>query len=312
MAETSVSELHHEEEVSDIDVVYNINTFGADFTVDSLIKRFDREDIFVPDFQRNYVWSWPQASKFIESILLGLPIPSIFLYREERSQKHLIVDGLQRLTTLHAFSRGRFGHNDRVFRLRDVKPRFVGKTLEELDEADRRRFEDAVIHAMIIQQMSPQDDNSSVYHIFDRLNSNGTPLQPQEIRNAIYHGAFQEMIGRLNQFGPWREVFGPTHKRATDQELILRFIALLHAGSKYKKPMKGFLNDFMSKKRDASDQQLRRYQDEFEQTVRRAQGAFGRTAFRPSRSLNVANFDSLMVAIASHPDKTEKQVLLVR
>jgi hypothetical protein len=163
VADTEIEGLDDDEEISDRDVVYDINTFGADFTVDGLIKRFDRGDIFVPDFQRNYVWSWPQASKFIESILLGLPIPSIFLYREERSQNHLIVDGLQRLTTLHAFNRGRFTHNDRVFRLRDVKPRFNNKTIDQLDPEDSRRFEDAVIHAMIIQQMSPDNDNSSVF-----------------------------------------------------------------------------------------------------------------------------------------------------
>ena len=94
-----------EEDLQDEDVVYQINTFGADYTVDGLVKRFDRGDIYRPEFQRNFVWTWPQASKFAESILLGLPIPSVFLYREESTQKHLIVDGLQRLTTLHAFHR---------------------------------------------------------------------------------------------------------------------------------------------------------------------------------------------------------------
>lgn len=300
-AEVDIEGLDDDEKISDIDVVYDINTFGADFTVDGLIKRFDRGDIFVPNFQRNYVWSWPQASKFIESILLGLPIPSIFLYREERSKKHLIVDGLQRLTTLHAFSRGRFTHNDRVFRLRDVKPRYNNKTIDQLDPEDGRRFEDAVIHAMIIQQMSPDDDNSSMYHIFDRLNSNGTPLQPQEIRNAIYHGKFQELLVSLNDNQAWRSVFGPIHKRATDQELILRFLALHDNAENYKKPMKGFLNDYMSEKRDINDVEEGRLRALFETTIQRAYDAFGKSAFRPSRSLNVASFDALMTAIANYP-----------
>lgn len=299
--EIDIEGLDDDEKISDIDVVYDINTFGADFTVDGLIKRFDRGDIFVPNFQRNYVWSWPQASKFIESILLGLPIPSIFLYREERSKKHLIVDGLQRLTTLHAFSRGRFTHNDRVFRLRDVKPRYNNKTIDQLDPEDGRRFEDAVIHAMIIQQMSPNDDNSSVYHIFDRLNSNGTPLQPQEIRNAIYHGRFQELLISLNDNPDWRFIFGPVHKRATDQELILRFLALHDNAANYKKPMKGFLNDYMSAKRDIDNAEEQRLRQLFETTIRRAYEAFGKSAFRPSGSLNVASYDALMAAISSCP-----------
>lgn len=306
--ETAIEGCELDEEISDRDVVYDINTFGADFTVDGLIKRFDRGDIFVPNFQRNYVWSWPQASKFIESILLGLPIPSIFLYREERTQKHLIVDGLQRLTTLHAFSKGRFPHNDRVFRLRDVKDRFNNKTIDQLEPEDGRRFEDAVIHAMIIQQMSPDDDNSSVYHIFDRLNSNGTPLQPQEIRNAIYHGRFQELLVELNDYVAWREIFGPVHKRATDQELILRFLALHESSEVYKKPMKGFLNQYMCAKRDISASERERLSDVFRATVDRAYIAFGRAAFRPSRSLNVAAFDSLMTAIASNSSATPDDI----
>ena len=297
-----------EEELNDEDVVYQINTFGADYTVDGLVKRFDRGNIFIPEFQRNYVWTWKQASKFVESILLGLPIPSVFLYREESSQKHLIVDGLQRLSTLHAFYKGRFSHNDRIFRLKDVKSRFEGLTIDDLEEEDHRRFEDAVIHAMIIQQMAPDDNNSSVFHIFDRLNSNGTPLQPQEIRAAIYNGPFQTLLGKLNQHGKWREIFGSVHRRAKDQELILRFLALANRRSKYVKPMKVYLNNFMGEFRyldDAADSNL---SEQFIQTIDRAHEALGGRAFRPQRAMNVAVFDAIMVAILESPEADEKRI----
>lgn len=290
-----------EEEIDDEDVVYQINTFGADYTVDGLVKRFDRGDIFRPEFQRNFVWTWPQASKFVESILLGLPIPSVFLYREESTQKHLIVDGLQRLTTLHAFHTGRFPHNDRVFRLKDVKSRFEGRTFDELEEEDHRRFEDAVIHAMVIQQMAPDDDNSSVFHIFDRLNSNGTPLQPQEIRAAIYHGPFQALLGELNEFKIWREIFGPVHKRAKDQELILRFLALANDRLNYEKPMKTFLNDFMGRNRYLDTSRASFFREQFFETIDKAFAALGNRAFRPQRAMNVAVYDALMVAIMECP-----------
>lgn len=289
------------EELDDEDVVYQINTFGADYTVDGLVKRFDRGDIFRPEFQRNFVWTWPQASKFIESILLGLPIPSVFLYREESTQKHLIVDGLQRLTTLHAFHKGRFPHNDRVFRLKDVKSRFEGRTIDDLEEEDHRRFEDAVIHAMVIQQMAPDDDNSSVFHIFDRLNSNGTPLQPQEMRAAIYHGPFQALLGKLNEVTQWREIFGPVHKRAKDHELILRFLALANSRDKYQKPMKTFLNSFMAANRHLDGGIANNLTHQFVETIDRAYAALGKRAFRPQRAMNVAVYDALMVAILECP-----------
>ena len=292
------------EELNDDDIIYQITTSGADFDVDGLVKRFDRGTIYRPEFQRNFVWTWPQASKFIESILLGLPIPSVFLFREEDTQKLLIVDGLQRLTTLHAFKKGLLPHNNRVFKLKDVKARFEGKTLDDLEEDDRLRFEDAIIHAMIIQQMAPDDSNSSVFHIFDRLNSNGTPLQPQEMRAAVYHGPFQAMLGRANECAEWREIFGPKHKRAKDQELILRFLALKYDKERYSRPMKGFLNGFMAKHRNLSEDKLSSYQKCFEETIRRAYEALGKQAFRISRPMNVAFYDALVVAIADNPGAT--------
>lgn len=297
------------ERIPDEDVVYQINTFGADYTIDGLVKRFDRGDIFRPEFQRNFVWTLPQASRFIESILLGLPIPSVFLYREEKTQKHLIVDGLQRLTTLHAFSKGRLPHNDRVFKLAGVKSRFEGRTIDELEPEDHRRFEDSVVHAMIIQQMSPDDSSSSVFHIFDRLNTGGTPLQPQEIRSAIYHGSFQRLLGRLNSDKQWRSIFGNVHRRAKDQELILRFLALHFDLKSYERPMKGFLNAFMRKNREIDEVKKNEFSSAFSETIRRAHLALGEKAFRPIRTMNVAVFDAVMVAIAARPKLTADQIL---
>lgn len=307
-ADTNLDGDEKNEELNDDDIVYQITTSGADFDVDGLVKRFDRGAIYRPEFQRNFVWTWPQASKFIESILLGLPIPSVFLFREEETQKLLIVDGLQRLTTLHAFKKGRLPLNDKVFKLKDVKPRFEGKTLEDLEEEDQRRFEDAIIHAMIIQQMASDDSNSSVFHIFERLNSNGTPLQPQEMRAAVYHGSFQDMLGRANNNPAWRLIFGPKHKRAKDQELILRFMALRFNREKYTRPMKGFLNDFMAENRKKPDAELQVYFDAFAETVQRCSNALGQQAFRISRSMNVAFYDALMVAVAENPDATAEQI----
>lgn len=295
------------ENLNDEDVVYQINSYGADFDVDGLVKRFSRGDIFKPNFQRSYVWTHPQASKFIESILLGLPIPSIFLYREEETQKYLIVDGLQRLTTLNAFAKNRWPTADRGFKLKDVKSRFEGQTIEDLAPEDRRRFEDAVIHAMIIQQLTPED-NSSAYYIFDRLNSNGTPLQPQEIRAAVYHGAFQDLISELNDNESWRTIFGSVHKRGKDHEFILRFLALVFSGHDFKKPMKKFLNNFMEKNRKLDSEQTSEYKNTFEKTIDRVIQSLGEKPFRPSRNLNVSVFDSMMVGIAKNPNASSDAI----
>lgn len=294
--------------IDDEDIIYQITTYGADFTVDGLVKRFKRGDIFVPDFQRSYVWTLRQASKFIESILLGLPIPSVFLYREEKTQKFLIIDGLQRLSTLRAYYNQKFPRGNQTFRLKGVKAKYQNRSMTELAEKDYRRLEDSVIHAMIIQQTAPSNDNSSVYHIFDRLNSNGTPLHPQEIRAAIYHGSFQELLEKLNQESNWREIYGPIHKRGKDQEMVLRFLALANNRHAYSKPMKIFLNKYMNKNRSLNKESEKQLSAQFVHTINRAHDALGNRAFRPQRNMNIAVFDAIMIGILESTNATPIEI----
>jgi uncharacterized protein with ParB-like and HNH nuclease domain len=87
---------------------YAITSYGADYPVDSLVQRLDRDVIFVPEFQRKFVWTLKQASRFIESLLLGLPVPGVFFAKEADSGKLLIIDGQQRLRTLQYFYNGVF------------------------------------------------------------------------------------------------------------------------------------------------------------------------------------------------------------
>ncbi|MCA1969054.1 MAG: DUF262 domain-containing protein [Rhizobium sp.] len=295
-------------EIDDDDIIYQINSFGVDFLVDGLVSRMEKGDIYVPEFQRNFVWTHPQASRFIESILLGLPIPGIFLYREEATQKHLIIDGLQRLTTLRAYHVGRLPGNEKPFRLVGVQNRFEGRSILELDPSDQRRFQDTAIHATIIQQSNPKDDHSSIYHIFERLNSGGTPLQPQEMRAAIYHGPFQTLLAELNENEAWRQVFGQKNKRAKDQELILRFLAFRFASDEYQAPIKSFLNNFMGRNQNISGSAVTEFSVAFCSAIERAFDALGNKAFRPAKVLNAAVFDSILVAISRYEYLKSEQI----
>src|SRR5206468_12424422 len=131
---------------------YAITSYGADYPVDGLVKRMASGAIFIPSFQRGYVWSLPQASRFIESLLLGLPVPGIFLSKEEQAQKLLVIDGQQRLRTLEYFYDGIFRPTGRQFALQGVQPQFEGKTYRTLSAEDRRRLDDSILHATIIKQ----------------------------------------------------------------------------------------------------------------------------------------------------------------
>ena len=109
---------------------YDITSFGADYDVDGLVRRMKRKEIYAPKFQRGYVWKIKEGSRFIESLLLGLPVPGIFLAKES-DNKFLIIDGQQRLKTLQFFFAGYFNPKDdedksQVFKLEEVQAPFNG------------------------------------------------------------------------------------------------------------------------------------------------------------------------------------------
>lgn len=205
---------------------FSITSYGADYTVDSLVKRMKAGAFTIPQFQRRFVWSQKHASKFIESLLMGLPVPGIFLYKEASTNKHLVIDGQQRLRTLQAFYDGVFG--ERKFRLSGVIDAWAGKTYNDLSPADQLKLDDSIVHATIFSQDEPKDVLDSIYFVFERINTGGIRLTAQEIRNAIAAGPFVHMIRELNKNEDWREIFGgPENKHSKDEELIIRFFAML-------------------------------------------------------------------------------------
>ena len=260
--EELVDDLDEADEI--IPFTYAITSYGADYPVDSIVKRVESKEIVVPrfgemptdgsevvGFQREYVWPRPKADKFIESLLLGLPVPGVFLVKEP-SGVFLILDGHQRIHTLHSYYEGVIEGQE--FRLINVQDRFKQKRYKDLDTEDRRRLDNSIIHSTIVRQEEPTEDQSSIYVIFERLNTGGVNLQPQEIRVALYHGEFVRVMRKLNETEIWRELFGVKFKRLKDLELILRFFAFLYYENQYRAPMKDFLNRYVATKRNLQRQ----------------------------------------------------------
>ena len=305
-ADELVDDLDEAEEL--IPYTYTITSYGADYPVDSLVKRIDAKDIVVPvfswekpretdlfGFQRDYVWPRSKADRFIESLLLGLPVPGIFLVKEP-SGVLLVLDGHQRLHTLHAFYEGTIAGE--VYRLSNVQTRFEGKRYKDLDTEDRRRLDDSIIHATVVRQDQPTEDQSSIYVIFERLNTGGVNLQPQEIRVALYHGELVRVLKSLNDDPAWRALYGTKSRRLKDMELILRFFAFLYYGDKYESPMKNFLNRYMATNRHLEKQPEQDLREIFTTSARVILDGIGPKAFRPRRAVNAAVVDSLMYGIA--------------
>jgi len=283
-------------ESEELDFRYAITSYGADYPVDSIVKRITDEIIYVPPFQRKFVWNIAQASKFVESLILGLPVPGVFLSRENSTGRMLIVDGQQRLTTLHAFYNGIF--KGREFKLTGLQSNLNGQTYKSLDSGDRIRLDDSIIHATIIRQDEPDDQESSIYLIFERLNTGGKPLTAQEIRACIYYGDFNELLNSLTELSDWRDVFGKENERLKEQELILRFFALYYFRESYQKPLKGFLNRFMAANRNFEIVSADELQNLFQRTIHIFSNTFKNKAFRAGRPFNAAVFDSMMIGLA--------------
>lgn len=282
---------------------YTITGYGADYDVEGIVNRLRRGDIEIPEFQRAFVWSQSKASRFIESLLMGLPVPGIFLYRDKGSQKLRVIDGQQRLMSLQFYFDGKFRDSNREFTLNLLDSSFDGLAYRSLPDEDRRLLNDSIIHASIIQQEAPDDNGSSQYSIFERLNTTSTPLSSQEIRSAIYGGKFNDLILKLNEFEDWRTLFGKRSTRKRDEELVLRFLALYFCFDKYKPPMKSFLNQFMSEHKDMEIDKKPEMLKVFQDTARVILEKLGEKAFKPRRALNAAVQDSLMIGVARRLDR---------
>ena len=285
----------------------SISWYGADFTVDAVVSRLNNDDIYIPDFQRSFVWDRRKASRFIESLLLGLPVPGIFLAVDE-NQRHIVVDGQQRLKSLKFFCNGYFNEDKRKFSLTGIESEFAGKTYESLSPNKQRQLDNSLLPATIVRQDRPSDDKSSIYLIFERLNTGGALLQPQEIRAAIYTGEFNNLLRSLNGNPHWRDLFGKVHNRMKDQELILRFLAMYFNWEKYQSPLTKFLNAYMGSNRHLETQSERELRQVFETTMEAIHRHLGANAFKPPWSrgrFTAAIFDSVAVGVAKRLERDD-------
>ena len=185
-------------------VTQQVTYSGQDFDVEGLVRRMNKDDILIPKFghederittagfQRSFVWTRPQMDRFIESLLLGYPIPGIFLVRQA-DRRYLVLDGQQRLRTLQQFYKGEFA--GREFSLNNVTDRLKGLTYQNLPEDERRLLDNTFFQTTIVDTDGSRESLEVVYQIFERLNSGGTQLTPHEIRVALYPGPFIDFRG---------------------------------------------------------------------------------------------------------------------
>lgn len=285
---------------------YGLSFYPADFTLEVLHQKWNNGDIIIPPFQRGFVWDIGRASRLVESVMMGLPVPPVFLF-EQKDGTRMVIDGRQRLQSIFFFFSGKFVYpsgENRTFKLDGVNPdgSLYMKSYEDFDETEKRRFKDYVLRSIIVNQNDPKGDSTSMYHIFERLNTGGMTLKGQEVRNCIYGGTLNALLLKLNEYSSWRQIIGKPEKdrRQKDVEYILRYMALFHGHLSYKKPMKDFISKFMSENRNPSELFLQAEEKRFHLTCDTISECLGHRPFHPRKGINVSIFDSVFVAFARH------------
>ena len=268
-------------------------------------------DITIPDFQREFVWSLKQASLLIDSFLRGLPVPPVFFYIGE-DNKNLVIDGQQRILSVVYFIEGYFGVEGaqgkrQVFRLKGLgdKSPFWNKRFVDLPSNDQRKLKQAVLRAVNIKQLSPVGNSTSAYHIFERLNTGGTPLTSQEIRNCVFMGSFSNQLKTINKDRSWRLILGKPHidRHQKDVEILLRVFSLVGNVNSYEKPLKEFLNKAMKENQKGDSARVKRFISRLPQTLEMIIKAIGPKPFHLRGPLNASALDSVLCVLLENYGK---------
>ncbi len=285
-----------------------IDFIPKDSDIDGLHRNYHRGRLLIqPNYQRKFVWDTKKASLLIESILMNIPIPIVYLAATQ-DEKINVIDGQQRLTSIFSFIDGSLpGEKDKVFKLTGLKvfTELNGKTFKNLDESFQNKITDYSIRTITF---TADSDPELQYEIFSRLNTGSVALNSQELRNCIYRGDFNEFIKQLASDTDYLALLGlkVPHRRMTDVELVLRFISFYkNTYINYKSPIKMFLNDTMRSFSNIDENEKKKIKDAFRRAVINLTSLLGENSFRrfkivgkegvwEKNRLNVALFDILM------------------
>jgi len=310
--------LHIEEEDGELNIENDKRKLiwqAKDFSIREFhTMKNDGELMLQPEYQRNFVATDQIASKLIESILLDVPIPVIYL-AEEMDGNFSVIDGQQRLTSFLSFIEGSFP-DARPFKLSSLKvlPELNRKLFKDLDEEQKKKIRSTTIHSIIIKRESNPDIK---FEIFERLNTGSTKLNEDEIRNTVYRGSYIQLLADLSENPTFHQLIKKDNfrKRMIYRGMVLRFLAISEKSYlNYKSSMKQFCNKELRDNRNLTTEKAKEYKARFEHCLDLVKIVFGDTAFRrymPSLNegepgnwaagqINMGLFDLQMVGFANY------------
>ena len=242
--------------------------------------RMYKEDILEirPDFQREIVWQPHARTRFIDSLVKQLPIPSMCFSLDYRTQKWQVIDGLQRMWTIVQFLGG---EKWRMSRLSDVDPVLSGRSVSDFLESKLQRdsnlrqyylrVENTTLPITVIRCDSSKPEHIEyLFNIFHRLNTGAVTLNNQEIRNCIFSGSFNEFLRKSDSDERWESIKRHSRipgRRYRGQEIILRFFAFRDCYRNYNGGLSTFLNRYMMEHREDDAESLVGKREIFDRTI---------------------------------------------
>ncbi|WP_337873408.1 DUF262 domain-containing protein [Ignavibacterium sp.] len=264
-----------------------VYTDQGDPEIDSLYRKWKDGDLDIqPDFQRGFVWDIVKASRLIESILLDIPLPVIYL-SQEKDGKEYVIDGQQRLTSFFSFIDGSLPDPRLPTFIKDFKlsglnvfTEFNGSFFKDIPKELQKKIRYYKIRTITFRKESEKDLK---FEIFERLNTGSVSLNDQELRNCIYRGKYNDLLWKLSEDKTFQELLGikKPEKRMRDVELVLRFASFFHFSHiNYKPPMKKFLNSDMEKYRFISNDEAIELKNAFKNTLSIIKSLLGEHSFK--------------------------------
>ncbi|MDF2627048.1 MAG: hypothetical protein K0R39_879 [Symbiobacteriaceae bacterium] len=279
---------------------------AADLSLETIAAMVDKESIDIePEFQRRERWSPDQQSALIESFLLNVPVPPVYL-AEDDFGTYSVIDGKQRITTIRDFMR-----NDLVLGSLEAFPDITGMRFRDLPRPLRNALE--VRPYLRVVTLLKQSDPKLKYEVFTRLNRGGQPLNAQEIRNVAFRGGLNDLIYKLaeNEFLcqqlKIRNLNAPAYREMYDAEYVLRFLTLHATWQKFTGSLRKSMDEFMSENREPSDERLEELRSKFEHSITACRRIWDELAFKRPTSdawrhqMLAGMYDAQMLAVADLP-----------
>lgn len=282
----------------------SLKTDRLDMSFGELMNMFEDGDLFItPEYQRVFRWSNFQQTRFIESVLLGIPIPPIFV-AEDSNGKWEVVDGLQRISTVFSF----FGlleklpeKNNSTLTQGEMVPELEGLTLDTLPLKLKTTIKRSVCRVEIVRWDSVEDIR---YELFNRLNTGASPLSDQEIRNCIFRSYavdLNKVLREVASLPEFQELISPSETKKEQmflEELTLRFFAFKHLAEEFKTTVPQFLTEFMkSVSNGECPFELDLEKSYFIELIHLLKGKYGKSIFRPKGNFALHIFDSIAFAL---------------